>query len=44
VVDEPFGFTVPFSVPPDVVIDVVGFVVALGADDVAVVVNEFTVP
>ena len=41
---EPFGFTVPFNVPPDVVTPVAGFVVALGADAAVVVVNELTVP
>ena len=41
---EPFGFTVPFNVPPDVVTAVVGFVVALGAEAVVVVVNDSTVP
>jgi hypothetical protein len=38
---SPFGFTVPFKVPDDVVMLVAGFVVTVG---VAAVVNERTEP
>ena len=41
---EPFGFTVAFGVALELVTPVVGWVVTVGAEPEADVVNESTVP
>jgi hypothetical protein len=43
-VGEPFGFTVAFGVALELVTPVVGWVVTVGAEPEADVVNESTVP
>jgi hypothetical protein len=44
VAGEPFGFTVPLSVPLFVVTPVVGLVTTVGAEPAEGVVNESTAP